>query len=222
MRHVALREPDAITGERYLRVWHSGDLYNQPDDFPRLTSEQLFGNSKPLEIEIGCSTGEYLCSLAAANPTHNFLGIEINLKSLYVAVHNAARRGLDNILFIKAPAQDTYRLMPPNSLHAVYLHFPDPSLHPKYRKRRLLTPTFLDKLHEVLVPGGIFSFVTDKEELFLDVLPMLENDPGFEKAHPEPYLRGFEPIAKSRYQLYWERHGGVIYRVELRNVESSE
>jgi tRNA (guanine-N7-)-methyltransferase len=219
MRHVPLREPDAETAEKYLRAWDSGDLYNKSDSFPHLTSEQLFGNYLPLELEIGCSTGEYLCSLAAANPSHNFLGIEINLKSLFVAVRNASEHGLNNVLFIKAPAQNTYRLMEPDSLHAFYLHFPDPSLHPKYRKRKLLTQPFLDKVHDTLVAGGCFSFVTDKEELFLEILPVLENDPRFEKTHSERYLLGFEPTVKSRYQLYWERHGGTIFRIELRNVK---
>src|SRR3954470_9864892 len=95
MRHVPFREPDAATAEKYLRVWNSNDLYNRPELFPRLTSEALFGNNAPLELEIGCSTGEYLCSLAAANPAHNFLGVEINLKSLYMAVQNASERALD-------------------------------------------------------------------------------------------------------------------------------
>jgi tRNA (guanine-N7-)-methyltransferase len=219
MRHVPMREPDMETAGKYLRVWDSGDLYDRSDSFPRLTSEQLFGTNLPLELEIGCSTGEYLCSLAAANPSHNYLGIEINLKSLYVAVRNASEGSLNNILFIKAPAQNTYRLMEPDSLQTIYLHFPDPSLHPKYRKRKLLTQSFLDKVHETLVAGGCFSFITDKEELFLDILPLLENDPRFEKKHSERYLLGFEPAVKSRYQLYWERHGGTIFRVELRNVK---
>jgi len=141
------------------------------------------------------------------------------LKALYVAVQNAAERGLDNVLFIKAPAQDTYRLMPPNSLHAVYVHFPDPSLHPKFRKRKLLNQALLDKMHEALVPGGILNFVTDKEELFDEMLPLFEGDARFRKTHEERYLLGFEPPVKSRYQLYWERHGGTIYRVEMRNVK---
>jgi tRNA (guanine-N7-)-methyltransferase len=218
MRHVPLREPDEATAAKYLRVWHSGDLYNRSESFPRLTSEVLFGNNRPLELEIGCSTGEYLCSLAAANPTVNYLGIEISLKSLYVAVHNAAEEGLGNILFIKAPAQDTYRLMPPASLWAVYIHFPDPSLHPKYRKRKLLNQTFLDKMHEALVPEGTLNFVTDKEELFKELLPLLESDSRFQKTHEERYLTGFEPSVKSRYQLYWERHGGSIFRVEVKKA----
>jgi tRNA (guanine-N7-)-methyltransferase len=222
MRHVPLHEPDALTAERYLRVWNAGDLYNHPERFPRLTSEQLFGNQHPLEIEIGCSTGEYLCSLAASNPSRNFVGIEINLKSLYVAVHNASQRGLENILFIKAPLQDTYRLMRVDSLHAVYLHFPDPGLHPKFRKRKFIGQRLLDKMHDTLVPGGTLSFVTDKEELFREVLPLFESDPRFEKTHEERYLLGFEPDVKSRYQLYWERHGGTIFRVELRNVKRDD
>lgn len=217
MRHVPFREPDEATGARYLRVWHSGDLFNRPETFPRVSSEGLFGNNLPLEMEIGCSTGEYLCSLAAANPRHNFLGIEINLKSLYVAVQNAAEQGLANIMFIKAPVQDTYRLIPPGSLAAVYMHFPDPSLHPKYRKRKLLNRTFLDKMHEALVPGGILNFVTDKEELFQEVLPLIEADIRFKKTHSERYLMGFEPAVKSRYQIHWERHEGTIFRVEVQN-----
>ncbi|MEO8289221.1 MAG: methyltransferase domain-containing protein [Chloroflexota bacterium] len=219
MRHVPLVEPDAPTAEQYLRIWNSGDLYNKRDTFPDITSQSLFGNDNPLELEIGCSTGEYICSLAAANPTHNFVGIEINLKALYIAVQNASERGLQNIIFIKAPAQDTYELIPPDALHAVYMHFPDPSLHPKYRKRKLLTPAFFDKMHSALVDGGLLSFVTDKEELFMEVLPLFEADSRFAKTHTERYLLGFEPPVKSRYQLYWERHKVTIFRFQASNVK---
>ncbi len=218
MRHVPFREPDEVVADKYLRVWNTGDLQNRPESFPSLTSAELFGNDFPLELEVGCSTGEYLCSLAAANRAHNFLGIEINLKSLYVAVQNAAEQNLSNIMFIKAPLQYTYGLMRPTTLQAVYIHFPDPSLHPKYRKRKLLNQGFLDKMHGALIPGGILSFVTDKEELFHEVLPLIEAEVRFEKTHSERYLESFEPAVKSRYQVYWERHGGTIYRVELRNV----
>jgi tRNA (guanine-N7-)-methyltransferase len=218
IRHVRIEPPDEATAAKYLRVWNSGDLWHRTDSFPRLISSQLFGNDHPLELEIGCSTGEYLCSLARLNPGHNFLGVEINLKSLHAAVANAAALGLDNILFIKAPVQSLYPLMPPGSLHAAYMHFPDPYLHPKYRPRRLFTPEFLDAMHRALVPGGKVSIVTDKEVLFRDMLALIEQDTRFEKTHPERYLSGFEPEVKSRYQSYWERHGLQVYRFEVRNL----
>src|SRR5450759_294951 len=166
IRHVRVEQPDKATAAKYLRVWHAGDLWNHPDTFPRITSEALFGTDLPLEMEVGCSTSEYLCSLAQNAPDHNFLGVEINLKSLYLAVHNAAALGLSNILFVKAPIQSLYQLMPPNSLSAVYMHFPDPYLHPIYRTRRLFTAEFLDKMHSALVPSSKISIITDKGELF--------------------------------------------------------
>ena len=218
IRHVRIEQPDEANSAKYLRVWHAGDLWNHPDKFPRITSEALFGNDRPLEMEVGCSTGEYLCSLAQATPDHNFLGVEINLKSLYLAVQNAATLGLDNILFIKVPIQSLYQLIPSDALSAVYMHFPDPYLHPKYRTRRMFTPEFLDKMYVTLVPGGKISIVTDKEELFWDMLAIVEHDPRFEKTHTERYLTGFEPRVKSRYQEYWERHDSTVYRFEVRKV----
>jgi tRNA (guanine-N7-)-methyltransferase len=131
-------------------------------------------------------------------------------------VAHASSLGLDNILFIKAPVQSLYPLMPADSLHTVYMHFPDPYLHPKYRTRRLFTPEFLDTMHRALVPGGKMSIVTDKEPLFHDMLALIERDTRFEKAHPERYLTGFEPEVKSRYQAYWERHGLQVFRFVAR------
>jgi tRNA (guanine-N7-)-methyltransferase len=216
MRHVKNEPPDESILEKYLLHWHSKDLHRNPEAFPRLDSLYLFGNERPMHLEIGCSTGEYLCTLAAKNPGINFLGVEINLKSLYAAISQAADRSLDNIRFIKAPFQSLYPLLTPQSFHAVYLHFPDPSLRPKHRKRQMLNRDLLDAIHTALVPGGLWSIVTDNQELFMStILPLVEADSRFKKSHLERYLTGFEPEAKSRYQLYWEKLGATIYRLLL-------
>jgi tRNA (guanine-N7-)-methyltransferase len=219
LRNVRVTPLDETTASRYLLHWHAGDLYNRPDTFPRITSQQLFGNDRPLVLEVGCGTGEFICAVAAAHPHTNFVGTDVNLKSLYAAVNTASALALDNILFIKAPVQYLYPLLAPGSLHMVYVHFPDPFLKPKHRKRRLLTPAFFDHMHRALVPGGKISIVTDNRELFMQVLELVENDPRFEKTHPERYLTGYEPEVKSRYQLYWEKHGATIYRLELRRKQ---
>lgn len=216
MRFVRSDPPDDAALEKYFLFWRSKDLHANPEAFPPLTSQHLFGNSKPLHLEVGCSTGEYLCAQAAADPDSNYLGVEINLKSLYVAIHQARDLSLDNIRFIKAPFQQLYRLMPPASLQAVYIHFPDPSLHPKQRKRQLLNTELLDALYIALVPGGTLSIVTDNEALFMGtILPLIEKDARFRRVHDERYLLGFEPKSKSRYQLYWEKLGATIYRLAL-------
>jgi tRNA (guanine-N7-)-methyltransferase len=218
MRHVKLEVPSTEVAEKYLRVWHSGDLFHKPEEFPRISSPGLFGNDKPLEIEIGSNTGEYLCALARANPGRNYVGVEISMKPAYVAVNLAASLGLDNIVFVKAPAQDIYRLVPGGALSAAHMLFPDPALHPKFRKRRLFGPAFLDVMYRALMPGGTITLVTDKDEVLAYALETVEGDRRFERLHEEPYLLGFDPPTRTRYQRYWERHGGAIYRIELRRV----
>ncbi len=210
-----MNPPDEQTLRKYLLEWRTEDLYHNPGAFPRLTSEQLFGRAGPLSLEIGCSTGEYLCGLAQRNRSELFLGVDSNRKSLLAAVELGVSLGLDNIRFIKAPVQWLYPLFAPNSLHVVYIHFPDPSLHPKQRKRQILNRRLMDALHFALVPGGLLSFVTDNATLFDNILALVESDPRFRKTHSERYLEGFNPEVKSRYQLYWEQHGVPIKRVEL-------
>jgi tRNA (guanine-N7-)-methyltransferase len=216
IRHLKARPPDEDTASKYFREWPSAALYHAPDTFPKVSSQALFGNDKPLELEVGCGTGEFLLSLAEREPGTNFVGIDISLKSIYIAVEKARWRKLDNVKFVKAAMQLVYQLLPPESLRAIYLHFPDPCLHPKYRPRRLFTPEFLDNVYQALTPEGHLSVMTDVPALFDRMLALAESDPRFEKAHPERYLVGFDEGAKSRYQAIWERHGTAPLRFLLR------
>lgn len=219
IRRVPFRPPDKETGDRYLMHWHSGELYHHPEQFPRLNSEQLFNNQKPLELEVGCGTGEFLNHLAEANPGTNYIGLDISVKSLYAAVAHASGHKLENIRFIRAGIQQVYALLEEDSLQTVYLHFPDPYLHPKYRKRRIFGPAFLDSMHRALVPGGLLSVMTDNHELFDMILKAIEPDSRFERTHDERYLTGSAWERKSRYQVAWERRGRVPLRFLVRNVK---
>jgi len=47
------------------------------------------------------------------------------------------------------------------------------------------------------------------------MLELIERDGRWRRAHEEPYLTGFDPPVKSRFQKMWERRGRTIYRFEL-------
>ncbi|WP_220195937.1 tRNA (guanosine(46)-N7)-methyltransferase TrmB [Ktedonospora formicarum] len=191
-------------------------LYHHIQHFPMLTSEALFGNQRPLELEIGCGFGEFLCALAEANPTANFLGIDISESSLLQAASQAAKLNLMNIKFIAANARQLYPLFAPDSLQAVYLHFPDPNRRRKFRKRQIFTPVLLDTVSRALRPDGYLSVMTDHSEYFHEMLELIEQDHRFEKTHAERYLSGFGAPIISRYQRLWERHGLPTLRFEVR------
>lgn len=225
IRHLKSFPPDEETARKYLMHWTAGDLYRHLETFPAIRSRELFGDDRPLELEVGCGTGEFLCYLAENEPSTNFVGVDMSLKSIYIGVERARALGLGNIKFIRAAVQYAYPLMAPESLAAVYLHFPDPCLHPKFRKKRLFNAVFLDNVFRALVEGGELSIMTDKPELFQIMLAQLEQDKRFEKAHSERYLRGTGWEAKSRYQVTWERRGmepmRVLVRKKSHGVEES-
>ena len=218
-RSFRWRIPDEDTARKYLLRLSGQQLYYQTCSLPKLTSAHLFGNDHPLELEVGCGTGEYLCSLAQQEPDGNFLGVDFHLRSLYTAVDTASRLNLDNILFVKANFTLMYPLLAPASLRSIYLHFPDPNMEPKFRKRRIFSQTFLDHAHRALVPGGRLSVMTDHREFFFEMLAIAEQDKRWRRMHKERHLVGFEPRVKSRYQRIWERHGIPTLRFELARGE---
>src|SRR5437773_10446225 len=101
IRHLKAAPPDEQTACKYLFDWHGSELFNAWERFPRLDSAHLFGNERPLELEIGCGTGDFLCSLAVQEPAANFVGLDISLKSLFAAVERARLLSLDNIRVMK-------------------------------------------------------------------------------------------------------------------------
>ena len=197
---------------RYIRFFPPAELYHHRERFPQLTSTNLFGNIHPLEVEIGCGSAEPLCSLAQAHPHINYLGIDISGPSIHKAAELAAKRQLHNILFIHADFQQLTPLLVPQSLRAVYLHFPDPHTKSGYKKRRIFTQAFLETLSQTLETKGLLSVMTDHQERFMDMLLLLETDPRFVKMHQERYLLGFEHEVKSHFQRIWEHHGETVYR----------
>jgi tRNA (guanine-N7-)-methyltransferase len=218
-RHIRPRPLDDREIKQYLRVYDARSLYHQPESFPRLCSQQLFGNSAPLELEVGCGTAEFLCSLAFREPEVNFVGVDIARRPLYKAVAVASSLQLTNVRFLHGDFAQMYSLLEPCSLRQVYVHFPDPNMHPKFHRRKLVTPAFLDAIHQALVPGGGLSLMTDHTALFQELLAVVEADSRFPKKHTERYLIGFESEVKSRFQRVWERHGLPILRLEVRKEQ---
>ena len=207
--------PGERTAAKYLLDLPGDRLYREPLDFPKIDPVSLFGNGKPMELEVGCGDGGFLCSLAQENRETNFVGVEVKRKSAYEAVARAASAGLGNVLFLRANFRLLYPLLAPGSLRAVYLHFPDPNTRPKFRERRIFTGRFLDEMHAATTPTAKISVATDHEDVFMEMLELAEGDGRWKKAHAERYLVGFEAQSRSRYQRIWEGHGLPTLRFEL-------
>ena len=137
--------PDERTVARHLLELPGDRLYRELLAFPRVSSASLFGDEKPMELEIGCGSGEFLCSLARRDRQTNLVGVEVKRKIIYEAVARASSAALENVVFLRADFRLLYPLLAPRSLDAVYLHFPDPNVRPKFRKHRVFCARCLQK-----------------------------------------------------------------------------
>jgi len=199
----------------YLHLWVQEEVHFHADRFPPLDSPSLFGNSRPLELEVGCGTGEFLCALASERPDTNFVGIDPLTKVLFHAARQADSLKLKNIRFVRAPMHVLYPLLLPDTLSAVYVHFPDPYVRAR-GQHKVLNPRFIEAILQALRPGRPFSVVSDKPTLFEEALRLVEANAGWEKTHAERHVVGYEPPVKSRYQRKWERLKLTTLRFEVR------
>lgn len=207
--------PPPAVAARYLKIWPNRELFARPESFPPISSPGLFGDDRPLELDIGCATGELVCALAAARPEANYLGVEIALKPLYRAVEVAAGRELPNVMFVQSDVLLACRRVPDGALRAAYLHFPAPLLRNRQRKRRLVGPGLLAEVARALAPGAALSFMTDQPDLYDELLRLLPEVPALRLRDPAAHELALVALLKSHYHRRWEARGRPIIRAEL-------
>jgi len=117
-----------------------------------------------LEIEIGCGNGIFLADYAAARPQSVCLGVDLKKRRCEKARHKVRRRGLGNAFVINGRAEEVLEELPPRSVHAFHIYFPDPWPKNRHRRRRFLRGGILDRMVDALAADGRILFATD----FLD------------------------------------------------------
>lgn len=126
-----------------------------------LTARALFGDDRPLELEIGFGAGEHLAGQAAARPSHAFIGCEPFLNGVVAALNHVREGGLENVRIHMGDALDVLERLPDASLERVYLLHPDPWPKARHAKRRFVNHGPLDLVAAKLKPGCEFRLGTD-------------------------------------------------------------
>jgi tRNA (guanine-N7-)-methyltransferase len=127
----------------------------------------LFGNDRPLELEIGSGKGTFLLAESGARPDVNFLGIEYARRYWIFAADRLRRADRTNARVVLAEAAWFLRdFVEAGSLAGIHVYFPDPWPKTRHQRRRLLQPAFLAELETKMKRGGRLSIATDHREYF--------------------------------------------------------
>lgn len=128
--------------------------------------KQVFGNSHPLEIEVGMGKGRFIMEKAGCNPNINYIGIERYSSVLLRGLQKRSGLELDNIYFMCIDARDLAGLFAPGEVNRIYLNFSDPWPKDRHARRRLTSPDFLSVYDKILAARGTVEFKTDNRSLF--------------------------------------------------------
>ena len=183
-----------------------------------LDAALLFGNDRPLWLEIGFGRGEHMAAQAKANPHVGIIGAEPFLDGVVGALLEIEADAIPNIRLHNGDALDVIDRLPDASLDKVFLLHPDP--WPKFRhaKRRFINPGPLALVARVLKPGGEFRIGTDHPVYCRWALAQMLQNPHFEwqvEAPADWQVRGHD-WPQTRYEAKARAHGHEVWYFRFR------
>jgi tRNA (guanine-N7-)-methyltransferase len=129
-----------------------------------LDLDAAFGRRAARTLEIGFGNGELLAELARAHPEIDHLGIEVHRAGVGRLLLEVERSSLTNLRIVCHDAVEVLETLPPDGFDLALVFFPDPWPKKRHHKRRLIEPSFIARLSQVIKPGGVLRLATDWQE----------------------------------------------------------
>lgn len=185
-----------------------------------IVSDRADITGRPVELEIGCGKGKFICETALKHPDRSFIALEKIADVALLAAERvrdslAGENPIKNVKFIVDDVANLGKYLGENEVSRIYLNFPDPWGKKGYYKRRLTYKSFIELYKTALVPGGEICFKTDNEALFDFSLGQLEEN-GFDcldvtrDLHSSEYAEG---DTVTEYETIFSEKGFKINRV---------
>ena len=177
-----------------------------------------FGNDRPVELEIGCGKGGFVCALAERNPDVNYLELEKMSNVILTPMEEVKARGISNIRFLNIRAECLPCYIPEGSLQKIYLNFSTPLPKLGYATQRLTHRNFLRMYEKLLTPGGYILQKTDNRDFFeFSLAEYAACGFAVEEAEYDLHKNGNpEDNIVTEYESRFAEKGLPIYRAKVR------
>ena len=101
-------------------------------------------NLQDVCVEVGSGTGMFSVELAAKNPDQTFIALDVKADRLQKGARAALERGVSNIYFVRARADQLLEVVSQGMVKTIWLTFSDPFPKKRDAKKRLTHPKFLE------------------------------------------------------------------------------
>jgi len=170
---------------------------------------------RPMTLEIGMGTGDFINQLAPQHPERFFLGLEVKGDRVFRAFERWQEQKSENLAFLLSYAQLLLEYGV-KDIDELYILFPDPWPKDRHEKHRLTFHRFLDLYRELLSEGGLFHFKTDDAPLFAYSVESLRQY-GWEIVEIDEDYQSPEELCTS-YERKFRKRGKPIHYLKARPV----
>ena len=174
-----------------------------------LIKEDRLHTIQPCFIEIGFGSGRHILELAKNNPNKIILGFEIHAPSIRQVLHAIETYHLDNLYICNLDARLGIQIFNPNSVEAIFLHFPVP--WNKQKHRRVWNRDFLENSFMILKDSGYIDIRSDDLEYIQDCMneALSANFAHFE------VMKNQSTKVVSKYEQRWSNLQKDIYDLRI-------
>ncbi|OYX44770.1 MAG: tRNA (guanosine(46)-N7)-methyltransferase TrmB [Rhodobacterales bacterium 32-67-9] len=127
----------------------------------RVDPTGIFGDARPVWLEVGFGGGEHLVHMAARYPEVGILGCEPYINGVAMLLGKIRAAGVTNLAVHPGDARDLMEVLPDASVAKAFLNYPDPWPKRRHHRRRFVTEEHLVPLARVMAAGAEFRVATD-------------------------------------------------------------
>ena len=146
-------------------------------DGAQLSFEEVFGTTGEVVLDIGFGGGEALIEVAETRPHEHMIGIDVHTPGVAAVLEAIENRALRNVRVVDGDVLDFMGRIPPGSLSAIRVFFPDPWPKRQQRSRRLIRSEVVSRLVALLRVGGSFHVATDCADYEKQICAVCAADP---------------------------------------------
>ncbi len=180
----------------------------------------LFGDDRPVWLEIGFGGGEHLLHMAQTYSDIGIIGCEPYVNGVAMLVPRIAEQRVENARVLHGDARDMLDVLPEASLDKAFLLYPDPWPKKRHHKRRFVNAENIGPLARALKPGAEFRVATDIEDYVRHTLEHMTARDDFEwlAERPEDWRQPWSDWHRTRYEAKAIREGRVPHYLTFRRV----
>lgn len=176
-------------------------------------------------VEIGAGNGMFSVDMAERHPELFFVAVDVKGDRLQYGAYKAEERGIFNIAFVRARADEVGDLFPDKTVSSLWLTFSDPFPKKGSARRRLTHPDYLQKYKKMLAHDGVLYIKHDNPAFFQWSLEQLVSERwSFTELSFNLHDSTLDDIykIKTAYELRWLDEGRITQFVAATKGEQND